>query len=561
LLLTNQLNGYGTSQVRYSDSHPSTPVNVPGSDRLVASNSNFLVKYPATGTYTLSVNWNQKTFSVSNQLTAEQRLATCAQDPRVVAGLVSAEVCAGADIFFRETFGGNGRTCGSCHPMDNNTTLDVKFITQLHQRNPKDPLFVNENDPNLANLETTDLVNFASILENVDGFQSPTQRFVSRTVSHVLSLKTSIARDPGDNTSSPPLERLGWGGDGVGDGSLLAFLEGAITQHFTKDLRRRPNVDFRTPTAREAELTRAFQLSLGRLNELNLQQVTLVDPDAEEGRHAFMDPQRGRCNVCHSNAGANFIDTGLNRNFDNGIRFASNTNFITRGSLDGVLLSDGGFGGQDLAQPNLDTDEDGVNEGFGNGTFSPPPLIEAADTGPFFHNAFHFLSRLPDDIDEAVNFYRLPGDPFGKSLGGKFLEQRFGTPLVLDGVDSANIARFLRVLNGAFNLDLAKQRLDAANSLASRFGDTRADIQKRLMELAVAELDDALEVLPDNGDVLPAARTSVQQAKDEIALGLTATTASARRTRITNALARVASGRTQFGSNLTFQLGEGNLMY
>src|ERR1700704_3212008 len=46
----------------------------------------------------------------------ETRLNTCKQDQRVLAGLVTAEICAGADIFFRETFAGNGRTCGSCHP-------------------------------------------------------------------------------------------------------------------------------------------------------------------------------------------------------------------------------------------------------------------------------------------------------------------------------------------------------------------------------------------------------------------------------------------------------------
>lgn len=566
-LLTNQLNGYGTSQARYTGSHPSSPLMVPGSDTLVISSGNFPVKYPATGTYNLSVNWSTKTFSISSSLTAEQRLDACAQDPRVVAGLVSAEVCAGADIFFRETFNGNGRTCGSCHPVNNNTTLDVPFIAALRQQNPDDPLFINENDPNLVNLETADLVNSAAILENVDGFQNPTQRFVSRSVSHVLSLETSIHRDPGDETASPPLERTGWGGDGVGDGSLLAFLEGAVIQHFTKDLQRRPGVDFRVPTPAEAELARTFQLSLGRLNELNLLQVRLLDAEAEEGRLAFMDTERGRCNVCHFNAGANFMDTGLNRNFDSGVRLASNATSITRPPLPGVegrTLGDAGFGGQDLAAPDFDTGNvgDGINDGFGNGTFSPPPLIEAADTPPFFHNAFHFQSRLPDDIDEAVNFYRLPGNEFGRSPAGQELEQRFGTPLVLNGVDAAAIARFLRVLNAAFNLDIARQRLEAAHTLAGSFGAVGVDIQKRLMELAVVELDDALDVLfVNSSEIHPDTRALLLQAKQEVALGLNATSPTERQTRIANALSRIANGRGRFGSNITFVLGQGNLMF
>jgi hypothetical protein len=566
-LSTNELNGYGTSQSRYTGSHPWSPLVVPGSDGLVVSSGNFPVKYPTTGTYHLSVNWYTKTFTIAKSLTAEQRIEACMQDPRVVTGLVSAEVCAGADIFFRETFGGNGRTCGSCHPVNNNTTLDVPFIAALRQQNPNDPLFINENDPNLVHLETGDLVGAAAILENVDGFQNPTQRFVSRSVSHVLSLQTSIQRDPADGTASPPLERTGWGGDGVGDGSLLAFLEGAVTQHFTKDLRRRPDVDFRVPSPAEAELARTFQLSLGRLNELDLLQVRLLDPDAEEGRVAFLDPERGRCNVCHFNAGANFIDTGLNRNFDSGVRLASSATFITRPPLEGVegrALGDAGFGGQDLAMPDFDTGNvgDGINDGFGNGTFSPPPLIEAADTPPFFHNAFHFQSRLPDDIDEAVNFYRLPGNEFGRSPGGQQLEQRFGTPLVLDGVDAAAIARFLRVLNAALNLDIARQRLEGANTLASGFGEAGTPIQKRLMELAVTEVDDALEVLIVSGsEIHPDTRSLLVQAKDEVALGLNATSASERQSRIVSALARIADGRGRFGSNISFELGQGNLMF
>jgi len=156
----------------------------------------------------------------------------------------------------------------------------------------------------------------------------------------------------------------------------------------------------------------------------------------------------------------------------------------------------------------------------------------------------------------------LPNDSFGKSQGGKFLEARFGSPLVLDGVDAAHIARFLRVLNGAFNLDIAKQRLDAANTLIGRFDDTTgADIQKRLMELAVVEVDDALEVLPQNGDLYPDVRERLLEAKNEVAQGLSEATPALRQRRITNALDRIARGRAQFGTNITFQLGQGNLMF
>lgn len=488
----------------------------------------------------------------------EDRLDACARDPRVIAGLVAQNVCAGADIFFRETFGGNGRTCGSCHPVANNTTLDVPFITALHETNPKDPLFVFETNPALRELETSDLLQFASILENVDGFQDPTHRFASRSVSHVLSLATSTTPDPADGTANPPIERVGWSGDGApGDGSLRAFLEGAIKQHFTKDLARRPGVDFRLPTAQEAELTRTFQLSLGRLNELDLEQVRIADEQGEQGRRAFLDPQRGRCNVCHHNAGANFIDSGKNRNFDSGIRAGSSVAFLTRGVVDGVVVEDGGFGGAELEHPNLENF--GIVNGFGDGTFNPPPLIEAADTAPFFHNAFRASDKQGGggDIDGAVTFYATPA--FRDSPGAKLLDQRFGAPLDLQPLDSVAISRFLRILNGAFNIDIASQRLQAVNTLASRFNDEHSDIQTRLLELAAVELDDALEVL--SVDIYPDAQERLRNAKAEIALGVAATTWSERQTRTANAIVQCQGARALFGSKVDFVLGAGNLMF
>jgi hypothetical protein len=225
--------------------------------------------------------------------------------------------------------------------------------------------------------------------------------------------------------------------------------------------------------------------------------------------------------------------------------------------VDGASLEDGGFGGAELAHPNLDTF--GVVNAFGDGTFSPPPLIEAADTAPFFHNAFRASDKFGagGDIDGAVTFYASPA--FRDSPGAKFLEKRFGTPLDLQPLDSSAIARFLRILNGAFNIDIASQRLQAASTLALRFNETRPDIQKRLLELAVAELDDALEVLA--GDIYPAAQESVRLAKSEIALGLTAASWSERQSRTSNAFEQCQAARALFGSNIDFELGAGNLMF
>ncbi|WP_437737596.1 hypothetical protein [Sorangium sp. So ce1335] len=494
---------------------------------------------------------SESALAASSALTAQDRLAACNQDPRVIAGLVSAEVCAGADIFFRETFDGNGRKCGTCHPVENNYTIDVPFINALDQSDPLDPLFVFEHDPDLAGLETADLRTQGLILENLDGFEDLANKFATRSVPHIFSLATTIDPDPVDGTAVPPVHRTGWSGDGApGDGSLRSFLTGAIIQHLPKDLSRQPGVSFRLPTADELDLALAFQMSVGRTNELDLTQVNLFDPLASDGRQAFLDPQRGRCNVCHGNAGANHQDSGLNRNLDTGTRKAP------AGSTVGVF--DGGFGGLGQSAPNIDVLDLGFPHGYGDGTFNTPPLIEAADTPPFFHtNAFG------NTIEDGISFYTFPGF-FPNSPAGQELEARFGTPIVFSAVDVVNIGRFLRVLNAAFNLDIAKQRLQASQTLVNQFHDTRSDIQLRLMELAEVEIDDALEVLavpPGNVPLHAISQNHLQTAKGEIAAGLAASSWSQRQSRISNAISRVTNARDQFGANINFQLGQGTLMY
>ena len=74
----------------------------------------------------------------------------------------------GRKLFETETFGGNGRTCASCHPASNNFTIDVPFINTLPAT---DKLFVAEQFPaTLGKLETPLLRKFGLICENLDGF-------------------------------------------------------------------------------------------------------------------------------------------------------------------------------------------------------------------------------------------------------------------------------------------------------------------------------------------------------------------------------------------------------
>jgi hypothetical protein len=75
-------------------------------------------------------------------------------------------------------------------------------------------------------------------------------------------------------------------------------------------------------------------------------------------------------------------------------------------------------------------------------------------------------------------------------------------------------------------------------------------------------VDDALDVtLAEGGEVYPNLRILLSQAKDEVALGLSAASSSQRQLRIANALSRITNGRGQVGSGISFLLGQGNLMF
>src|SRR6266487_4701530 len=115
-------------------------------------------------------------------------------------------VARGRDIFFNETFGGNGRTCGTCHRAENNFTIDPAFIATLP---PNDPLFVGEFIPDLGeNFESKKLLRqLGVIVENLDGFDDLKNKFTLRGVPHTLGLRNSQASNAGPH--------LGWSGDGA----------------------------------------------------------------------------------------------------------------------------------------------------------------------------------------------------------------------------------------------------------------------------------------------------------------------------------------------------------
>lgn len=370
----------------------------------------------------------------------------------------------GRRLFFEETFEGNGRTCGTCHPATHNFTIDPAFIATLP---PDDPLFVAEFNPDLAELEDPELMRrFGLILENLDGFNAPP---VFRGVPHTLGLPTSIAPDTADDSDQQrpdgtgPVHALGWSADGSpGTGSLREFAVGAVTQHFPKTLNRVPGVDFRLPTAEELDAMEAFQLSLGRQDELDLAELTFVDPDVEEGKQLFNGVGVNRaCSFCHSNAGANTAD-GFNENFETKVPQLVDA---PARRFDPQIAGDGGFNRTDaFIVPD-------IGPAFiGNGTFNTAPLVEAADTPPFFHN------NSAATLRDAIRHYTTATFDLDN-------------PFVLTDLQVNQIATFLQAINVLENVRSASVLM--ADAQTAR---TEEDELRIIGELA-SELDDASDVL------------------------------------------------------------------
>lgn len=371
-------------------------------------------------------------------------------------------VAKGREIFFNETFNGNGRTCGTCHPAENNFTLDPAFIATLPN---SDPLFVAEFNPSLEeNFENSRLLReFGLILENLDGFDDLPNKFTLRGIPPTLGLHVTV------NSSLGP--RTGWSGDGApGDGSLRSFATGAVIQHFTKTLNRVAGVDFRLPNDEELDALEAFQLSLGIQEELTLP-LSLKSVVAARGQELFNSPTEGKCFACHFNAGAN-ADPAI---FGEG---AGNLNFNT--------------GVEDLPDQPADLTGEFVppDDGFGapgDSTFNTPSLIEAAGTGPFFHN------NSIETIEGAVGFY--DGESFNNSPAGQLITAATGSAIELDGTQIVEIAAFLRVINTLENIRESTNLLRASlNEIA-----LPQEVSNKLLERSIQDTDHAIRVLSCGG--------------------------------------------------------------
>jgi len=476
-----------------------------------------------------------------NQTFAQHQTA-CQADPRVQSGVVSLTECIGADLFFKENFNGNGRTCGNCHRVERNFAIDAPFIARLPS---SDPLFIAENHSDtlqLDELEVPAQMRARSLIrENVDGTQpeGPSVRFVLRSVPHTLSQGVSVTRPPG--AQNPPADRTGWGGDGApGQGRLADFTNGAINQHFTRSLNRVAGTDFRVATEQEGQAVATFMRATGRTNDIDLNSITFSDAGADAGRVKFINGGNFGCFTCHANAGANATNN-QNTNQFTGVEFVRNPALAT-------FPQDGGFGSFSFQTPPGP---------IGDGTFNVPPIIEAADSGPFFHTDTQILNSndpaqntdSAQTIEQAVAFYNSQAFQLG-----------------FTATEIANVARFLRAINAVFNIQMASNRIIGARNMGNSLGNVaRVDrMQRRMAQMTLFELDDAVRVLsqvnlnPAQADRIRTARTRIETVANTI--GTTATAFNIRMSNLGSAFNDLDLADTEISANITFNIANGTRM-
>jgi len=407
----------------------------------------------------------------------------------------------GEDLFDNELFDGNGRTCATCHPADNNFTLDKDFIDRLPA---DDPLFVAEFIDDLNHELNGGLVfenpvlmrEFALIVVNADGFEDLANKFVMRSPNHLFAQALSLESAFGDDCSTvPPIDRVGWGGDGShGSGTLREFALAAVIQHSPLTLARIEGEDFRLPTDEELDALEAFQLSLGRQEELDLDSMNFTNQDVIVGRSFFnRDAEGGKCFRCHSNGGAlrpaDAAGAPLkNMQFDVGIYHVPHP----AEPLGELMPFDDGFGASPFPPVPHRC----------NNTFSPPSLIEAADTPPYDHN------NVFATLEEAVGHYST--DEFNVlSHAGRGAARSSG-PVDLTTQEINQIAALLRVLNALQNID------DVLNCNARVVSSVGGVESRRLLGLCVADNLDALEVLSQSplGQLHPTAQVHLRASAD-----------------------------------------------
>ena len=202
----------------------------------------------------------------------------------------------GRDLFFNETFQGNGRTCSTCHRPESNMRIDVEFISSLPA---SDPLFVSELSPAQQRSRGLFLPAFNPRRPWEPSFEWPAAMrqlgLVGLDTGQIMPRFRAVRPAWNLELTAP----YGLKGDFE---TLRDFTKDAVQQHLTRHVDRVPSRDFRWPTEEELDALVAFQLSVTSHDDFDF--LRLIDRFGEPFRtlatDGMMDFISHGCADCHS---------------------------------------------------------------------------------------------------------------------------------------------------------------------------------------------------------------------------------------------------------------------
>ena len=346
---------------------------------------------------------------------------------------------AGRHLFERETFGGNGRTCRTCHSRDTGT-VSPDDAQRRFVLDPNDPLFVGDGSDDGAGNGVARMLLDATILMRVP--LAPNVEIVGRPTERTITLRRGIPTTLNTPALDPVL---------MYDGrqpNLMSQALGAIRDHAQAT---KAPTDMELERIAQFELTDAF-FSSDALRSFARTGVPPALPDGSNdserrGRRFFENvplgpgnSKQGICAVCHSGPMLNETNEFIpGPPFRRGGRFQSilvsefnaannpviNFNFH---NADGTITA--------VASPDpgraLITGD--ANDRESLNTFKIPTLWGVARTAPYFHD--NSAKTLEDVMRHYQAFFATITAP---EIDGD-------EPVLLTQQDMSDIIAFLNLL-------------------------------------------------------------------------------------------------------------------
>ena len=349
----------------------------------------------------------------------------------------------GKHLFERETFGGNGRTCSTCHTAATGT-VSPQQAQQRFQADPGDPLFLHDGSDDGAGNGASRMIQDATVLveiplpPNVSLADDPSARSVV------------VRRGVPSTLNTPALDPVL-----MVDGrqpDLESQAMGAIHDHAQAA---------RAPTAAEVTRIKEFQMTDGFFSSLALRDFARGGsaPALPEGTttsehrgHRFFEdvadfsgPKHGLCGACHSGPMLDETRMRLQRaGVPPGTRFRSAG--VSELNAAGNPVREFIFTNADNTTRRVKSPDPGRALIAGAGTapgrfdnlnaFKIPTLWGVHKTAPYFHD--NSARTLDDVVAHYARFFRLTSDPDGAGPQPPLID--------LTAQDEADIVAFLRLL-------------------------------------------------------------------------------------------------------------------